>query len=129
MSEYNNRDRKRNPNRRTEGGDTKAAEVVSGNKKGPGESIQAKPLEVIIYGNNFEKGLRAFRALVQKDRILSTYKEKQSYEKKSDKVRRKKGESARRRMELESSDKEFGEKKKPKKTFKHKRHEENTTTE
>lgn len=64
------------------------------------EAVQAQPLEVKVYGNNFDKALRAFRALVQKERILSSYKEKQSYEKPSDKRRRKRNESKRKQLEL-----------------------------
>jgi small subunit ribosomal protein S21 len=82
------------------GGETVAAVP---NKIGPGESIQAQPLEVKVYGNNFDKALRAFRALVQKERILSTYKEKQSYEKPSDKRRRKRNESKRKLLEVQNN--------------------------
>lgn len=64
------------------------------------EPVQAQPLEVKVYNNNFDKALRAFRALVQKERILSTYKEKQSYEKPSDKHRRKRNEMKRKRQEV-----------------------------
>lgn len=64
------------------------------------EAVQAQPLEVKVYGNNFDKALRAFRALVQKERVLSSYKEKQSYEKPSDKRRRKRNESKRKQLEL-----------------------------
>jgi small subunit ribosomal protein S21 len=71
------------------------------------EPVQAQPLEVKVYGNNFDKALRAFRALVQKERILSTYKENQSYEKPSDKKRRKRNEMRRKRLELDSAPKEF----------------------
>ena len=67
---------------------------------GPGDAIQAQPLEVKVFGNNFDKALRAFRALVQKERVLSAYKEKQSYEKPSDKRRRKINESKRKQMEM-----------------------------
>jgi|SRR5579864_370075 small subunit ribosomal protein S21 len=74
--------------------------VVNGKQVGPGEAIQATPLEVKVYGNNFDKALRAFRALVQKERVLSAYKEKQSYEKPSDKRRRKRNESIRKQIEL-----------------------------
>lgn len=66
------------------------------------EPVQAQPLEVKVYHNNFDKALRAFRALVQKERILSAYKEKQSYEKPSDKNRRKRNEMKRKRLELEN---------------------------
>lgn len=64
------------------------------------QPIQAQPLQVKVYGNNFDKALRAFRALVQKERILSTYKEKQSYEKPSDKRRRKRNEAKRKLLEV-----------------------------
>jgi len=82
------------------GGETVAAVP---NKIGPGEAIQAQPLEVKVYGNNFDKALRAFRALVQKERILSTYKERQSYEKPSDKRRRKRNESKRKLLEVQNN--------------------------
>lgn len=71
--------------------------------QGPGEAIQAKPLEVKVYGNNFDKALKAFRALVQKERILSAFKERQTYEKPSDKRRRKKSESKRKSYEFDDS--------------------------
>lgn len=64
------------------------------------EAVQAHPLEVAVYGNNFDKALRAFRALVQKERILSAYKDKQTYEKPSDKRRRKRNESKRKQLEF-----------------------------
>ena len=64
------------------------------------EAVQAQPLEVKVYGNNFDKALRAFRALVQKERILSAYKEKQSYEKPSARNRRKRNESKRKMLEV-----------------------------
>jgi len=66
------------------------------------QPVRAKPLEVRVFNNNFDKALRAFRALVQKERILSAYKEKQSYEKPSDKRRRKRNEMRRKRLELDS---------------------------
>jgi small subunit ribosomal protein S21 len=81
------------------------------------EAVQAVPLEVKVYNNNFDKALRAFRALVQKERILSTYKEKQSYEKASDKRRRKRNEMKRKRKEIYVSDKREGSKK----SFKHRK--------
>ncbi len=66
------------------------------------QPVEAKPLEVKVYGNNCDKAIKAFRALVQKERILSVYKDKQSYEKPSDKARRKKNEARRKRLELEN---------------------------
>jgi small subunit ribosomal protein S21 len=66
------------------------------------EAVLAQPLEVKVYNNNFDKALRAFRALVQKERILSVYKEKQAYEKPSQRRRRKKNEAKRKILELQS---------------------------
>lgn len=91
---------KRNYNKKApRGGDNKPVEVVN-DKFAHIEAVQAQPLEVKVYGNNFDKALRAFRALVQKERVLSSYKEKQSYEKPSDKRRRKRNESVRKQLEL-----------------------------
>lgn len=67
------------------------------------QPVFAKPLEVKVYNNGFDKALRAFRALVQKERVLSTYKERQSYEKPSDKKRRKRNEMRRKMLEVNSS--------------------------
>lgn len=69
--------------------------------------LQARPLEVKVYNNNFDRALKAFRALVQKERILSAYKDKQTYEKPSDKRRRKRNESMRKLRELEFKNKKF----------------------
>lgn len=69
----------------------------------PSEAIQAKPLEVKVYGN-FEKAVRAFKALVQKEKILSQYKDAQVYEKPSDKKRRKRNEARRKKYELSHKD-------------------------
>lgn len=66
------------------------------------QPVEAKPLEVKVYGSNCDKAIKAFRALVQKERILSVYKDKQAYEKPSDKARRKRNESKRKRLELEN---------------------------
>lgn len=57
------------------------------------EAVIAKPLEVKVRGNDFDQAQRAFKSLVQKDGILALYKQKQTYEKKSDKLRRKMKES------------------------------------
>lgn len=63
------------------------------------EPVVFEPLEVRVYDNNVERALRAFRAIVQKEKILSLYKEKQTYEKPSDKKRRKKNEYKQRWLE------------------------------
>ncbi len=96
MKEQNKRG-KRNFKKATKGGDNSATVPA---QFAHIEAIQAQPLEVKVYGNNFDKALRAFRALVQKERVLSSYKEKQSYEKRSDKRRRKINESKRKQLEF-----------------------------
>lgn len=83
------------------GGETFKADVsVAPSEFAHIEPVQSKPLEVIVYNGNFDKALRAFRALVQKERILSTYKERGSYEKPSDKRRRKRNEAKRKSLEF-----------------------------
>lgn len=79
----------------------KGGESISQDKFAHIQPLQARPLEVKVYNNNFDKALKAFRALVQKERILSAYKDKQTYEKPSDKRRRKRNESIRKMKELE----------------------------
>ena len=66
----------------------------------PNYEFVGQPLEVKVY-NNFDKAMKAFRALVQKERVLSTYKERSRYEKPSDKKRRKRNEMKRKLMELD----------------------------
>jgi small subunit ribosomal protein S21 len=58
------------------------------------------PLEVKV-GNNFDKALKTFRSLVQAEKILSLYKEKQSYEKPSEKRRRKQNDAIKRAFDVE----------------------------
>jgi len=64
------------------------------------------PIEVKVY-NNFEKAFKNFRSLVQAEKILSIFKEKQSYEKPSEKKRRKHNESIRRTLENEAKQKKI----------------------
>ena len=94
------------------GGEGQSVEVVNGNFAHI-EPVQATPLEVKIFNpgdrNSFDRAFRAFRALVQKEKILSLFKEKQSFEKRSDRKRRKRNEMKRKRLEADS--KEFKEKK------------------
>lgn len=97
MRENQNKKFKKNIKKAPKGGESVAAVP---DKFAHIEPVQAQPLEVKVYGN-FDKALRAFRALVQKERILSTYKENQSYEKPSDKKRRKRNEMRRKRLELD----------------------------
>lgn len=84
-------------NRPLKGGDT------NGPSENTHEPVQAKFLEVEVNGN-FEKAFKIFRSIVQKERILSLYKEKGSFEKPSDKKRRKRNEMKRKLMELEMKD-------------------------
>jgi small subunit ribosomal protein S21 len=104
-------------NKKTPNSTPKGGEIVSApdHRVGPGEAVQAKPLEVVVYDGNFEKALRAFRALVQKERILSLFKEKQSYEKPSVKKRRKRAEMKRKKFELENKQRETPEQRKQRK--------------
>jgi small subunit ribosomal protein S21 len=81
-----------NPNRRSKGGETKAIENHT--------PVIAKHLEVKVI-DNFDKAFKIFRSIVQKERIVSTFKEKQSYEKPSVKKRRKRAESQRKLRETE----------------------------
>lgn len=67
----------------------------------PGESPIFKPIEVTVRGDSkesFESAVRIFKALVQKEKVLSLYKEKQSYEKPSVKRRRKRKEAEEKRF-------------------------------
>lgn len=85
-------------NEKVEGGDNTNTNAVTQ----VGEAVRAQPLEVRIYNGNFDRALKAFRALVQKERILSVYKERQSYEKPSQKKRRKKNEMKRKFIESQT---------------------------
>lgn len=82
----------------------------------PHTAVQAKFLEVQVFGN-FDRAMRTFRALVQKEGILSTYKERGAYEKPSDKRRRKKNEAIRKIIELELYEDKPGERRSRKKRF------------
>jgi small subunit ribosomal protein S21 len=97
MKDQNRRSNRKNFKKAAKGGESVAAVP---DKFANIEAVQAQPLEVRVYGNNFDKALRAFRALVQKERVLSSFKEKQTYEKPSDKRRRKRNESIRKQMEF-----------------------------
>jgi len=96
MKDNDNKTRRSNSNKALRGGDTESRDSST---HSPSDAVQATPLEIKVYGNNFERALKAFRALVQKERTLSLYKEKQTYEKSSDKKRRKRNEAKRKAME------------------------------
>jgi ribosomal protein S21 len=66
---------------------------------------ELSPLEIKVNGprrEDFEDAFRKFKAKVQKEKILSEYKDRQSYEKPSEKSRRKRRESVERRLSTES---------------------------
>ncbi len=86
----------------------KSKVVLPAPKCGPAEIEEGyfKPLEIKVYAN-FERAFKSFRSLVQADGILSTYKEKQSYEKPSVKRRRKQNEAIRRIFEEEVKQKKI----------------------
>ena len=96
MRENSQKNRNSTSNKAPRGGDTDSRDLST---QYPSDAVQATPLEVKVYGNNFERALKAFRALVQKERILSNYKEKQTYEKPSDRKRRKQNESKRKGLD------------------------------
>lgn len=76
------------------------------------EALEAFPLEVKVYEGNFEQAMKRFRNMVQKERVIATYKEKQRYEKPSEKKRRKRAENQRKRLELLRGDDYIGSKRK-----------------
>lgn len=89
----------------------KGGEITLPVAVGSQDPVTASYLEVKVYNNQFDRAIRAFRALVQKERILSSYKERQSYEKPSDKKRRKRNEMKRKLLELEMKNSDFKNKK------------------
>jgi small subunit ribosomal protein S21 len=71
------------------------------------EEVVIRPLEVVVINDNFEDAFRKFKALVQKEQVLSTFKEKQSYEKPSIKKRRKEREALERRLMMENREQQI----------------------
>lgn len=70
------------------------------------EEVVIEPLEVVVIDDNFEEAFRKFKLLVQKEGILLTYREKQHYEKPSEKKRRKKREAEERKFLAEHREKQ-----------------------
>lgn len=63
------------------------------------DPIELEPLQVVVYTpSSPERAFKAFKAIVQKEKILSLYKKKSRYEKPSDKKRRKLNEAKRKRI-------------------------------
>lgn len=87
----------------SKGGDTETVVVSDNDNFSHIQPILARALEVVVRNNGFDRAFRTFRALVQKERILSIYKERQSYEKPSDKKRRKRNEMRRKLLEVNSN--------------------------
>ena len=124
---YNNKDRNSN-SKYSKGGENT---VAISSRTYPTDAVQAIPLEVQVF-NNFDRAFKAFRTLVQKERTLSLFKEKQSFEKTSDKKRRKRNESRRKLFELEIRNGkilsgEFEKEKIKKEASREKRRKENST--
>lgn len=71
------------------------------------DEVVIKPLEVQVINDNFEDAFRKFKAFVQKEKVLSLYKEKQMYEKPSVKERRKKREALERKLMTESREQQI----------------------
>lgn len=70
-----------------------------------GTQAQLSPIQVTLRGTtkeDFEQAFRAFKKLVNNEKVLSLYKEKQAYEKPSVKKRRKRKESRERKMAMEA---------------------------
>jgi small subunit ribosomal protein S21 len=65
------------------------------------DTVVCRPLEVKVE-NNFDRAMKAFRAIVQKEKVLSDYKESERYEKPSDRRRRKVQDAKRKRFEQEA---------------------------
>jgi small subunit ribosomal protein S21 len=100
MGNYNKKSRKPST-KSVKGGDSETVVVSDNSSKYANiEPVMLKPLEVVVYNNSFDRALKAFRALVQKEKILSSFKERRTYEKPSDKKRRKKNEMRRKMLEL-----------------------------
>lgn len=65
------------------------------------DAVIAEPLEVRVHENNFDRASKAFRAMVQKEKILTLVKEKSVFEKRSDRRRRKIKEAKRKLYEAQ----------------------------
>lgn len=64
-----------------------------------------KPLQVTVRSgsrDDFDYAARAFKAKVQKEKVISNFKERQFFEKPSDKKRRKRREAEEKRFSMEA---------------------------
>lgn len=71
---------------------------MSSYKDSQREDWYPKRLEVKVINNDFEEAFRRFKSMVQNDGILIQYKMRQTYEKPSEKKRRKRREAEERRF-------------------------------
>jgi small subunit ribosomal protein S21 len=71
------------------------------------DEVIIKPLEIQVVNDNFEDAFRKFKALVQKEKVLSLVKERQTYEKPSVKKRRKSREALERKLMTESREQQI----------------------
>lgn len=77
------------------------------NKISVSEEVEVLPLEIHIHNNNFEDGFRKFKSLIQKEQIITNYKQRMAYEKPSEKIRRKEREAAERKFLTECREREM----------------------
>lgn len=68
----------------------------------PGKPVEVTPLQVKVQHGNFEDAFRRFKLEFQREKVVTVLKERSSYEKPSDKKRRKKRESVQRRLMVEA---------------------------
>ena len=66
-----------------------------------------EPLQVVVENNNFEDAFRRFKSMVQKERVISDFKEHRFYEKPSEKKRRKSREAVARKFAMEFKQKQI----------------------
>lgn len=57
-----------------------------------------KPLQVVVYNDDFDGAHKLFKGLLQREKVISLYKERRYYEKPSDKKRRKRREAESKRL-------------------------------
>lgn len=106
----------------------KKYETYVGNSRPTEEAVPYKPLEVVVlnsmarvseevYKECFYRALSAFRAKVQKEKVLSHYKMAHVFESPSEYKRRKKNESKRKQMEVTFTNVKKEKPEKPKKEY------------
>ena len=72
------------------------------------DAVEAKPIQVVVFNpSQPDRAFEAFKAIVQKERVIADYKKSLRYEKPGDKKRRKRNEAKRKLLELEMKRKRF----------------------